>query len=175
MYCTNCGKPTNGESSLCGACISILRAHKAESVSAPLTELTELPYEESIASYNEMLAGAEKVGNPKLGLGGALASTIISNVGVYLAYIFFLIAMYIPIVGNVLNVVVAVPMLVVSLILGIKAIVCFKNAVGRKPIATLILGIVGVATAASIALLVFLTVALTGIGFDYFDYFEYFI
>lgn len=100
--------------------------------------------------------------SPMLGFGRALASTII---GVF-ASIFGLIVYIFAIMGDsiaesdpdealallfaavILIVVFTLPLAIISLVMGSKSITLFKKTVGKKPIATLILGIVGVYHAA---------------------------
>ena len=158
MYCTNCGRPTNGESTLCSSCVAIMRATGNNKVTVPATEFTNLPLDANSPRANEeQHETSSNASGAKLGFGGALASLIISNVGAYLAAIFFVLSLFTPIVARVLSVLIALPMFVVSLILGIKSIKCFKNATGKKPVATLILGIAGVVSSASIIILVLFT------------------
>ena len=90
-----------------------------------------------------------------LGFGKALSSTILSFVGVIfavVAYFFALIgatALDDSIGAGVIAVVVcSLPFLIISFVQGLKSIGLFKRTVGKKPIATLILGINGTYTAA---------------------------
>lgn len=163
MFCTNCGKPTEGDSTLCSSCIAVMRAQEENKASAveiqnqpetqPQTDVAA-PVVESAPLY----ASATAPSNQKLGLGPAIAATVISEVGAMLAYIFFLVSTAVPVAGILLSLFIAIPMAIVALILGIKSIICAKNAVGKKPIATLILGIVSVASAAAIVIIFFLTI-----------------
>lgn len=161
MFCTNCGKPTEGDSTLCSSCIAVMRAQ--EENKAPEVEIQNQPapqaYEATpIAETVYRYASEPAPSNQKLGLGPAIAATVISEVGALMAYIFFLVSTYVPVAGILLSLFIAIPMAIVALILGIKSIICAKSAVGKKPIATLILGIVSVASAAAIVLLFFLTI-----------------
>jgi hypothetical protein len=105
-----------------------------------------------------------------LGFGKALASTIMSVI----CYIFGIVAYIFAVVGStvtetdpeaalvmlvaafVLHLVFALPLAIIALVMGIKSIKLFKRTVGKKPVATLILGIVGTYHAAS-TLLMFLS------------------
>ena len=163
MFCTNCGKPTEGDSTLCSSCIAAMRAQ--EENKAPEVEIQNQPAPQAneatpIAETVYRYASEPAPSNQKLGLGPAIAATVISEVGAMLAYIFYFVALYAPVPGMLLSIFLAGPMFVVSLILGISSIKCAKSAVGRKPIATLILGIVSVVSAGFTALFIFLAFAM---------------
>lgn len=160
MYCRKCGKEIFYESPICKEC-----------------EEAELFF-----NFNEQPINfqQEPVGDRKEGFGKALTATILGAIAVFISAIAFgvvtaLIEQYtanyyydttaigsIVAVGVVFSLI-ATGLAIPALILGIKSIKVFKLAVneGRvKPIATLVLGIVGVATSALAFLYVLLSLSL---------------
>lgn len=160
MYCRKCGKEIFYDAPICKEC-----------------EEAELFF-----NFNEQPINfqQEPVGDRKEGFGKALTATILGVIAVFISAIAFgvvtaLIEQYtanyyydttaigsIVAVGVVFSLI-AVGLSIPSLILGIKSIKVFKLAVneGRvKPIATLVLGIVGVATSALAFLYVLLSLSL---------------
>ena len=85
------------------------------------------------------------------GFGGALASTIICNVGVFFVGISYgLLLIDLKMIGLIVAAI-AFAVMLVSLILGIKSVLTFKRVVRAKnpaPIATLILGLYGLVMSA---------------------------
>lgn len=158
MYCRNCGKETENADGICDEC----RAREANS----RPSYYDPPREDAL--YDK-----------KYGFGGALAATIVGCVSAVLTYIgLILIAtvvvalgadygygeLYIDpsivegwdIGGLVLTIIGGIAS-IVSLVLGIMSIKKFKEAQrhGVKPVATLVLGIVGTVASATGILVTF--------------------
>lgn len=92
--------------------------------------------------------------NAMYGFGKALASTIMSTFGFIFAYVFFAVTMVMGESGIFVSMIFVLPLIIVPMIFGISSIKVFnaRKATCAKPIATLILGIVGLATSAIAAL-----------------------
>lgn len=104
-------------------------------------------------SSNESLPG-----NAKAGLGGAIASVVMSDIGCTLASVSIYFAL-IAIELGYLMLFSALPLLIISLIQGIKSIRIYRQCISsgcKKPVATLVLGIIGLVASAIGLLLVML-------------------
>lgn len=155
MFCTRCGKEIDYDASICRECEAELIKEAGMTSATAQQEIAAQPVELE-----------QPKGSRKEGFGGALAATILGwlgyfvsciNLGVTLGALGELSVAYDPEIAAVfagiiwvINVV-CLGLSVPGLILGIKSMKCFfraKNEGRVKPIATLILGIVGVAGAA---------------------------
>ena len=170
MFCNKCGKEIE-DGLVCDECLERERAEELKA-SEPAVEqefpaLDETLWKEAV--YTESVPSDENT-NGMLGFGKALASTIMAVIGyifAIVAYIFAVgggtitetdpeVALAMLIAAFVLHLVFAIPLAIIALVMGVKSIKLFMNTKGKKPIVTLILGIVGTYHAAS-ALLMFLT------------------
>ena len=139
MYCTKCGKEIEG-GIICDECLA---KDQARVEFAPQQTYV-------VINNNEPKENEDRM----LGFGKALSSTILSFVGVIFAAVAYFFAVMGMSVGEdngagvIAVVVCSLPFLIISLVQGIKSIALFKRTVGKKPIATLILGINGTYTAA---------------------------
>ena len=136
MYCNRCGKEIES-GNICDACAAAAyRASMAEKSAkenyAPL-ETDAMPDPQ----------------NRMYGFGKALVSTILSSVGFIFAYMALAFCFIEPETGLAMSFI-TLPLIIIPIIFGIKSINLFKarKASCAKPIATLILGIVGLSTAA---------------------------
>ncbi|MBR5140487.1 MAG: hypothetical protein IKV16_05465 [Clostridia bacterium] len=93
----------------------------------------------------------------KLGFGKALTSTIMGNIGLVFVYIALFLGFVVPVAGWGLAILIT-PLVIVPLVLGIKSIKIFvtNKHLSPKPVATLVLGIVGLSSAALSAFLHFI-------------------
>ena len=171
MFCNKCGKEIeNGV--VCDECLERERAEELRandpSASREFPTLDETLWQGAI--YTDTPAPSDENTDRMLGFGKALASTIMSVIGYIfgiVAYIFAVggstvtetdpeVALVMLVAAFVLHLVFALPLAIIALVMGIKSIKLFKRTVGKKPVATLILGIIGTYHAAS-TLLMFLS------------------
>lgn len=170
MYCTKCGKQIDYDSPICKECVDemAVAATPAETVEPEVeqsvTEQTELQPGESaeVAPANLVVESTPSpVAQPTAGgsnlrmrgFGKALASTIMGFIGYFFSV--FSMAMLVTedpdvaIAGGVFFVM-SLPLAIIPLVFGLKSIGLFKSTPSGtpKPIAALILGIVGVFFAA---------------------------
>lgn len=155
MFCRFCGKQIEDDSAFCAGCGAAVG--KAET---PVKkEEVEEPFfaKEEPAPAQDLFFAEEKkplpAGNPHMvGFGRALTGVILSFVAMMLYFvvcevIFWAycdedyIAAFFLLLG-------AIALGVVAVVLGAKSIGTFKNAQGKKPIATLVLGIAALAEGA---------------------------
>lgn len=94
----------------------------------------------------------------KLGFGKALTSTIMGDVGMFLVYIALVLSLAEPVAGLVLALF-CIPLVIIPLVLGIKSIKTFavNKHLSPRPVATLVLGIIGLSTSAFAAFFHFIT------------------
>ena len=139
MYCNRCGKEIES-GNICDACAAA--AYRA-SVAEKAAKENYAPLETDAMPDPQ---------NRMYGFGKALVSTILSSVGFIFAYIALLFSAVVPETGLAMSFL-ALPLIIIPFIFGIKSINLFKSrkATCAKPIATLILGIVGLSTAAMTA------------------------
>ena len=136
-YCNKCGKEIlSGE--LCSDCAAAQNNAAEDIIVAPQSRMN--------------------------GFGKALTSTILSVVG----FIFFYVAMLLSIaspIAAVFGFIFSLPLVIIPMIFGIQSIKVFKrtSAPDPKPVATLVLGIVGLAMSALTALLLFIFVFVVGV------------
>ncbi len=148
MYCTKCGKEIES-GIICDECLA---KDQARVETAPQRTYV-------IINNNEPKENEDRM----LGFGKALSSTILSFVGLIFACVAYFFALMGAStgedtgVGAIALVIFSLPFLIISLVQGIKSIGLFKRTVGKKPIATLILGINGTYTAAMGLLFAFLS------------------
>ena len=160
MYCRKCGKYIYGDAMYCEDC------EEMDSFFGESKNAEETPsYTYQRPSYNPAPKRTEPVysapkGNRREGFGRALASTILSVVAFFISVVAFSLAPFAledyaygylgsgpaffvaTMVVSVIALIFAIP----SLVMGAKSIGCFKAAcrAGKvKPVATLVLGIVG--------------------------------
>ena len=139
MYCTKCGKQIES-GIICDECLA-----KDQVIVESAPQKTYV-----VINNNEPRENEDRM----LGFGKALSSTILSFVGAIFAIGAYVFAMMGDMVGEddgagvIALVVCSLPFLIISLVQGLKSIGLFKRTVGKKPIATLILGINGTYTAA---------------------------
>ena len=194
MYCTKCGKQIDYDSPICKECVDEMAASAApaETVEPEVEQnvieqseieqpvQTELQPGESVevapATYTAQPTPPPAVypsaGGANLrmrGFGKALTSTILGFIGYFFSV--FTMAMLatedpdVAIAGGVFFVL-SLPLTIIPLIFGLKSIGLFKSTPAGmpKPIATLILGIVGLFFAAlSMLMLFFAFVMLAGL------------
>ena len=194
MYCTKCGKQIDYDSPICKECVDEMAASAApvEAVEPAVEQnvieqseieqpvQTELQPGESVevapATYTAQPTPPPAVypsaGGANLrmrGFGKALTSTILGFIGYFFSV--FTMAMLatedpdVAIAGGVFFVL-SLPLTIIPLIFGLKSIGLFKSTPAGmpKPIATLILGIVGLFFAAlSMLMLFFAFVMLAGL------------
>lgn len=141
MYCKYCGKQTENQDGVCNECKEKNNRQTDDFFSdAPSQNYT----------YEQQAKPVQNFYDKKFGFGQALTSTILGVVG----YIFVFIALEViailesygsDITAGIVFFVLSLPMGIISLVYGIASIKRFKEASshGVKPIATLILGIVG--------------------------------
>ena len=139
MYCSKCGKQIES-GIICDECLAKDQAR---------VEFT--PQQTYVViNNNEPKENEDRM----LGFGKALSSTILSFVGIIFACVAYFFALMGDSVGEdnaavvIALVIVSLPFLIISFVQGLKSIGLFKRTVGKKPIATLILGINGTYTAA---------------------------
>ena len=131
-YCVRCGKKLDDDSGLCEDC------RKQQQ-----NQTTEIAHSEVTA--DQVTATEEQTVGRMEGFGRALTSVILSAVGVVVALIFFFLACS----GSgfaLFMLFCALAPQIISLVLGIKSIKVFnrnKQEGRAKPVATLVLGIVG--------------------------------
>ena len=149
MYCNRCGKEIES-GNICDACAAAAyRASMAESNAKANEDSTE---KINFSYINQESIDMPEPENRMYGFGKALVSTILSSVGFIFAYIALLFSAVVPETGLAMSFL-ALPLIIIPFIFGIKSINLFKSrkATCAKPIATLILGIVGLSTAAMTA------------------------
>ena len=153
MYCRKCGKYIyNSDAMYCEDC------EEMDSFFGESKNAEETPsYTYQRPSYNPAPTRVEPVysapkGNRKEGFGRALASTILSTISFVLAAAAYVYVLDTSMIGTaVILFILALASAIPSLVMGIKSINCFKAACreGRvKPVATLVLGIVGLSMSA---------------------------
>ena len=148
MYCVNCGKAVTGEmyGNMCYECASRV---------ATYVQPIKPPYGDPA--------------NKKVGFGNALAATIMGVIGFIFSYIAFIVSgvlMGDSAVAWVL-LLASIGLSIASLALGIGSIKVFsgfKNA-RPKPVATLVLGIVGIVSSALAVWIILMNLLLIGILF----------
>ena len=191
MYCTKCGKQIDYDSPICKECVDemAVAAAPAETVEPEaeqsvieqsVIEQTELQPGESaeVAPANLVVESTPSpVAQPTAGgsnlrmrgFGKALTSTIMGFIGYFFSV--FSMAMLatedpdVAIAGGVFFVM-SLPLAIIPFVFGLKSIGLFKSTPAGmpKPIATLILGIVGLSFAAlSMLMLFFAIVMLAGL------------
>ena len=182
MYCSRCGKEIDYDARFCVECAkelayeSALAASRAAEIKAAKAAEAEAEKAEAIPEEpiaNQAPAYVVPVARPagsansapvssdpneaKFGLGKAIGSLVMSNVAVFLTYFSIFAAIASP--GFAMFLLFAsLPLAIISLVQGIKSIKAFTSrsrAGYKKPVATLVLGIIGLATAA-LALLLFI-------------------
>ena len=161
MYCRKCGKQIDYEAELCKECQE-METFFSDPAIEPQFEVKEQP------QYTQQPV-QPLPGNKKEGFGKALAATILGSIAYFIASVALGMLMGLQDVANdyyytydkaaydavqavsIVFAVIALGLAIPALILGIKSMSCFfkqKREGKVKPIATLVLGIVGVATSA---------------------------
>lgn len=94
----------------------------------------------------------------KLGFGKALTSAIMGDVGMSFVFIALSLSLAAPVAGLVLALF-CIPLVIIPLVLGIKSIKTFtvNKHLSPRPVATLVLGIIGLSTSAFAAFFHFIT------------------
>lgn len=153
MFCRYCGNQTDNPDGVCQDCRNAHagangNAGQGAPASPAYPGYPSAPYG---GGYNDVkTAQVQGPYDKKYGFGGALAATIVGVIGFFFAY--FALIFGAAAVAEASLVWVAVAFLVVGvacsvigLVFGIKGIRCFNEArlCGVKPVATLVLGIVG--------------------------------
>lgn len=154
MYCNKCGRNL-GDSSVCPDCdVTFEKATESAFGSTDYGTTTESFYS---TPYTPPVSTMPDPTNRMYGFGAALTSIILSVFGYIFAYI-GLIMGTVEATAFFVMTVIATPLTIVSLILGIKSIKVFakRKAPCARPIATLICGIAGVFWAALAALMGFI-------------------
>ena len=98
----------------------------------------------------------------KLGFGKALTSAIMGDVGMSFVCIALSLSLVAPVAGLVLALF-CIPLVIIPLVLGIKSIKTFavNKHLSPRPVATLVLGIIGLSTSAFAAFLHFITLLIS--------------
>lgn len=190
MYCTKCGKEINYDSRFCVDCAkelaieATLAANRASVGSAP-AQVTTAPEAEAVAAPTQTEAAAAPAElvpvvidevktevkaapapNSEInGKGKAIASLVMSCVSFLLAYLSIFFVIFAPGLG-VFMLIAATPLAIISLVQGIKCIKIFSSfarAGLKKPVATLVMGIIGLVTAAT-SLMIILIYFITFMG-----------
>ena len=159
MYCRKCGKQIDYDAPICKECEETeIYFGNPETDTQPIAETK---FEEKPAPQ----------GSRKEGFGGALTATIlgsisfiISIIAMSLASVAIELSLYYDVTGlvifTIVFTVISLGCAIPSMILGIKGIRCFikaKNQGKIKPVATLVLGIVGLVSSAMTILYALLT------------------
>ena len=149
MYCNKCGRAIDS-GYLCNDCAIESFTHTESNYSndnATSSTATESDY------YRENLNPIPDPKNRMYGFGKALTSTILGQIA--FAIIYSSLYMFYGEDVYAVIIVMTIPMVIVSMILGIKSINTFKSRKGNcvRPIPTLILGINGLVNAAITGLL----------------------
>ena len=180
MYCTKCGKEIES-GIICRECLEAEREQAvneepaAEQIEKEPETVETVELDETLwqPAYEALVVDApiETVNeNSMLGFGRALASTITGFVASMFGLVAYIFAIYgdsitesdpetalaLLFAAVILTVVFTLPLGIISLVMGVKSIALFKRTIGKKPVATLILGIIGTYQAVS-ALLTFLS------------------
>ena len=190
MYCTKCGKQIDYDSPICKECVDEMAAAAAPTEAVEPTielpvieqpEQTELQPGESVEvapiTYTAEPAAqpaAQPAANATLrmrGFGKALTSTILGFVGyIFAAFTMGMLGAALEdsdmAIAGVVFFVMSLPLTIIPFVFGLKSIGLFKSTPSwmPKPIATLILGIVGLFFAAlSMLMLFFAFVMLAGL------------
>lgn len=143
MYCNKCGKEiANG--TLCDECKEPKVIYYAQPDEGAFKDSTDTENTEKIVISDEYMSPMPDPKNRMYGFGKALTSTIMSEFAFVIAYLAMFLSMVSPVAGWLL-VILALPLIIVSLCLGINSIKTFKRrkATCAKPIPTLVLGING--------------------------------
>ncbi len=132
MYCNKCGKEIES-GTVCNECLA--------------KETVTIDPDYIMESMNKM----PEPDNRMFGFGKALAATILSWVAFFVTYFALIFSMVAYEIGNATGMVflvLALPPLLISLAFSISSIKTFnaRKATCAKPIATLVLGIIGLAT-----------------------------
>ena len=161
MYCARCGKPTENDQTLCNECLTHLqRADQRTNTPPPYAYHNSAPMSIPLNTY-------------PTGFGKALASTIMSGVAFLISYVCVLNSslslFYADIhwIWYVLTLGLSIP----ALIMGAMSISHFKRCSrsgGKKPIATLVLGINGLVCAIGAISMIALNILMSEL-FDYID------
>ena len=150
MYCTKCGKEIES-GIICDECLAKEREAEFEQVKLDET-LWEPAY--GVVAIDATVENEDRM----LGFGRALASAITGFIGYIAAIVCYMfaiagdsltaedpdMALGLLIGALVCNLIFSLPLGIISLVMGTKSIKLFKRTVGKKPVATLILGIAGV-------------------------------
>ena len=173
MYCSRCGKEIDYDARFCVDCAKEIayesalaqsrakeaKAAKAEAVNESVANQAPayvVPVARPAGSANSTPVSSDP-NEAKFGLGKAIGSLVMSNVAVFLSYISIFAAIASP--GFAMFLLFAsLPLAIISLVQGIKSIKAFTSrsrAGYKKPVVTLVLGIIGLATAA-LALIIFI-------------------
>jgi hypothetical protein len=189
MYCTKCGKQIDYDSPICKECVDAMATSAESQQPAPVEDEWEQPVVEQteektlqpgesvevvapVTTYAapSVAQPAENGSNPRMrGFGKALTSTILGFIGYFFAV--FTMAMISSGEGDVeiagmIFFMMSCPLAIIPFIFGLKSIGTFKStpAGTPKPIATLIMGIVGLSFAAlSLLFLFFAMIVLLGV------------
>lgn len=189
MYCTKCGKQIDYDSPICKECVDAMATSAESQQPAPVEDVWEQPVVEQtedktlqpgesvevaapVTTYTASAVAqpVENGTNPRMrGFGKALASTILGFIGYFFAV--FTMAMISSgeedvAIAGVVFFIMSLPLAILPFIFGLKSIGVFKStpAGTPKPIATLIMGIVGLSFAAlSLMFLFFAMIALLGV------------
>lgn len=147
MYCTKCGKWTGDNATLCKDCQAA-----ADMAAATARAAQEAP--PFTGDLNALLrSGAIAPADPEnkmFGFGRALASTIVGTIGFIVSYMAMIIGIFNEETGIALVIIGAV-LGMIALVDGVVSIAIFRARCAlkcSKPVATLVLGIVGLVSAA---------------------------
>lgn len=153
MYCCKCGKEIPS-GTLCPECAAQNQAQYVPPYTPPYT-----PHVRQAPDYSYINGQPNWMPEPNnrmFGFGKALASTIMSSIGFVFAYIGLFLMIWEDEAAAAF-ILLSIPLVIIPLVFGISSIKLFSSRKNfcAKPVATLVLGIVGVATAAVAAIFSF--------------------
>lgn len=140
MFCQKCGKFMDYNAPLCRDCEA---ANRQAANPGPYAAPNQMPFNQQYAAPTYPQGRMpEDPGNAMFGFGKALTSTLLSFFGFIMAYVAYFVALF---NGDFPVWIFSLPMGIISLVFGIQSINCFKarRAPCARPVATLVLGIIG--------------------------------
>ena len=183
MYCRKCGKFIEYEGDMCRECLAKQDPYEEivvvpTSVQQITTTQPQNVVQPVVNVPRRVCTNVDANTNRRLGLGKAIASTVMSNIGsLIISFAELLVedsisfldgtiavtnleqAVSANIFSSIFMMIFALGLAIPSLIMGIQSILTFaraKRGGGVVPVATLVLGIIGLATAASVLLTAFI-------------------
>ena len=140
MFCQKCGRFMDYNALLCRECEA---ANRQTANRGPYTNPNQGPFHQPYgAPVYPQGRMPEDPGNAMFGFGKALTSTLLGFFGFIMAYVAYFVALF---NGDFPVWIFSLPMGIISLVFGIQSINCFKArwAPCARPVATLVLGIIG--------------------------------